>query len=30
MKEIGGSFEQQSQAGHGTLTTLTAPLKNDE
>lgn len=29
MKEIGGSFEQQSQSGHGTLTTLIAPLKND-
>ncbi len=30
MKEIGGSFEQQSQSGHGTCTTLVAPLKSDE
>jgi hypothetical protein len=30
MKEIGGSFEQQSQSGRGTISTLIAPLKNDE
>jgi ribose transport system permease protein len=30
MKEIGGSFEQQSQSGRGTITTLTAPLRNDD
>ena len=30
MKEVGGSFEQQSQAGRGTIITLIAPLKNNE
>ena len=30
MKEIGGSFEQQSQSGRGTISTLIAPLQNDE
>jgi len=30
MREIGGSFEQQSQSGRGTISTLIAPLKNVE
>ena len=30
MREIGGSVEQASQSGRGTITTLIAPLKNDE
>jgi signal transduction histidine kinase len=30
MEEIGGSFEQLSQSGQGTRTTLMAPLKQDE
>jgi signal transduction histidine kinase len=30
MKEIGGSFDQQSQTGQGTFTTLSAPLKAEE
>ena len=30
MKEIGGSFEQKSQSGQGTLTTLIAPLRSEE
>jgi ribose transport system permease protein len=30
MKEIGGSFEQHSQSGQGTVSTLIAPLRNDE
>jgi ribose transport system permease protein len=30
MMEIGGSFDQHSVAGRGTITTLIAPLNNDE
>ena len=29
MREIGGSIEQRSQAGYGTVTTLVAPLKQE-